>query len=67
MRSCAVHHSVGGSWPPTASMSAGVELEGIAGAGGIEDRADDVGDEVGLVALHEVSGGIGDDLLGAQR
>ena len=33
-----------------------VEVEGFPGAGGVDDVGDDAGDEVGLVAVHEVAG-----------
>ena len=43
-----------------------VEVNGSAAAGGDDDGLDDVGDEVGFVAVDEVAGGVGDDMLRAE-
>ena len=42
------------------------QLDRFSATCGLEDRAHDVGDEVGLVVVHEVAGGVGDDMLGGQ-
>ena len=41
-------------------------MDGSAAAGGVDDGLNDVGDEVGFVAVDKMAGGVGDDVPGAE-
>jgi hypothetical protein len=45
----------------------GRQLDGTVAARGVEDRTHDVGDKVGLLAMHEVPGGVSDDCCADSR
>jgi hypothetical protein len=44
----------------------GGEVQGLSVAGGVDEGGDDVGDQVGLVAVDELAGGVGDDVVGVE-